>query len=112
MTRTYSGGRETEQPYFPLEAQCHISFPAQPWWINENVVHLSGADGYSHGRSQILPSYGTGNSLNSTQLSLFIGDLLQAIGSVMDLKWVGSGHLEVGQFCSAQGGFLFPSPPG
>ncbi|KIJ99521.1 hypothetical protein K443DRAFT_102086 [Laccaria amethystina LaAM-08-1] len=36
-------------------------------------------------------------------LSLFFGDLLQAIGSVMDLKWVGSGHLEVGQFCSAQG---------
>ena len=46
------------------------------------------------------------------QFSLFIADLLQAIGSVMYLKWVGSGHLEVGEFCSAQGGFLFASPPG
>lgn len=35
--------------------------------------------------------------------SLFIADLLQAISSVMDLKWVGSGHVEVGEFCSAQG---------
>jgi len=46
------------------------------------------------------------------QLSLFFADLLQAIGSVMDLKWVVSGHLEVGEFCSAQGDFLFSSPPG
>jgi uncharacterized membrane protein len=46
-----------------------------------------------------------------TQLSLFIADLLQAIGAAMDLKWVGSGHLEVGQFCSAQGDFLPASSP-
>lgn len=45
-------------------------------------------------------------------LSLFFSDLLQAIGTVMYLKWVGSGHVEVGKFCSAQGGFLFASPPG
>jgi len=43
-----------------------------------------------------------------TQLSLFFADLLQAIGSVMDLKWVVNGHLEVGEFCSAQGDFLLP----
>jgi len=36
-------------------------------------------------------------------LSLFFADLLQAIGAVTYLKWVGSGHLEVGEFCSAQG---------
>ena len=76
------------------------------------MVYLSETDGYSHGTSQILPSHGTGHSLNFTQLSLFIADLLQAIGSVMDLKWVGSGHLEVGEFCSAQGDFLFASLPG
>ena len=46
------------------------------------------------------------------QLSLFIADLLQAIGSVMDLKWVVKGHLEVGEFCSAQGDFLCASLPG
>jgi hypothetical protein len=45
------------------------------------------------------------------QLSLFFADLLQAIGAVTYLKWVGSGHLEVGEFCSAQGDFLFASPP-
>ncbi|KIK09770.1 hypothetical protein K443DRAFT_671094 [Laccaria amethystina LaAM-08-1] len=36
-------------------------------------------------------------------LSLFIADALQAIGAVMDLKWVGAGQVNIGQFCSAQG---------
>jgi len=34
---------------------------------------------------------------------LFIADALQAIGAVMDLKWIGTGQVEAGQFCSAQG---------
>jgi len=45
------------------------------------------------------------------QLSLFIADALQAIGAVMDLRWVGTGRVEAGQFCSAQGEFLFAFRP-
>jgi hypothetical protein len=29
--------------------------------------------------------------------------LIQAIGAVMDIKWVGEGKLEIGDFCTAQG---------
>jgi len=43
------------------------------------------------------------------QVSLFFADLLQAIGSVMHFKWVGSGHVEVGEVCSAQGDSLSAS---
>lgn len=36
-------------------------------------------------------------------LSLFIADALQAIGATADIKWVGVGQVQAGQFCSAQG---------
>ncbi|KAJ7282868.1 hypothetical protein C8J57DRAFT_53677 [Mycena rebaudengoi] len=36
-------------------------------------------------------------------LSLFVADLVQAIGAVMDVRWVHSGHVEAGAFCTAQG---------
>lgn len=36
-------------------------------------------------------------------LSLFVADLIQAIGAVMDVRWVHSGKVEVGAFCTAQG---------
>ncbi|KAJ7451761.1 hypothetical protein B0H11DRAFT_2075009 [Mycena galericulata] len=36
-------------------------------------------------------------------LSLFVADLIQAIGAVMDLHWVHSGRVDIGAFCTAQG---------
>ncbi|KAJ6629520.1 hypothetical protein B0H10DRAFT_1776278 [Mycena sp. CBHHK59/15] len=36
-------------------------------------------------------------------LSLFVADLIQAIGAVMDARWVHAGKVEVGAFCTAQG---------
>ncbi|KAJ7693375.1 hypothetical protein B0H17DRAFT_1059942 [Mycena rosella] len=36
-------------------------------------------------------------------LSLFVADLIQAIGAVMDVHWVHNGKVEVGSFCTAQG---------
>ncbi|KAJ7736825.1 hypothetical protein B0H16DRAFT_1572738 [Mycena metata] len=36
-------------------------------------------------------------------LSLFAADLVQAVGAVMDIKWVHSGVVAVGPFCTAQG---------
>jgi len=45
------------------------------------------------------------------QLSLFIADALQAIGAVMNIKWVGTGQVKSGRFCSAQGEFLFAFQP-
>jgi len=35
--------------------------------------------------------------------SLLIGDILQAIGIVLSLKWVHDGKVEIGSFCNAQG---------
>jgi hypothetical protein len=37
------------------------------------------------------------------QFSLFLADALQAIGGVLDLKWISDGKVEVGAFCDAQG---------
>jgi hypothetical protein len=34
---------------------------------------------------------------------LFVADTLQAIGGAVNAKWVGSGKVEVGSFCDAQG---------
>ncbi|KAF8971117.1 hypothetical protein BDZ97DRAFT_1651830 [Flammula alnicola] len=35
--------------------------------------------------------------------SLFSADVLQAIGAVMDIRWIEQGKVEVGRFCNAQG---------
>ncbi|PPQ83623.1 hypothetical protein CVT25_006308 [Psilocybe cyanescens] len=35
--------------------------------------------------------------------SLFSADVLQAIGAVMDVKWVHDGRVQIGHFCNAQG---------
>ncbi|KAH9484981.1 hypothetical protein JR316_0001885 [Psilocybe cubensis] len=35
--------------------------------------------------------------------SLFAADVLQAIGAVMDVKWVHDGRVQIGRFCDAQG---------
>jgi len=44
-------------------------------------------------------------SLTYEQLSLLIADALQAIGGVLDAKWVIDGKVEVGTLCNAQGWF-------
>ncbi|KAF7376476.1 hypothetical protein MSAN_00063300 [Mycena sanguinolenta] len=36
-------------------------------------------------------------------LSLFVADLVQAMGAVMDIRWVNDGKVQVGVYCSAQG---------
>ncbi|KAJ7025872.1 hypothetical protein C8F04DRAFT_1126975 [Mycena alexandri] len=36
-------------------------------------------------------------------LSLFVGDLFQAVGAVVDIKWIHSGVLTVGPYCTAEG---------
>ncbi|KAF6763249.1 hypothetical protein DFP72DRAFT_801331 [Ephemerocybe angulata] len=35
--------------------------------------------------------------------SLFLADLIQSIGTVLNAKWVSQGKVEVGEFCTAQG---------
>ncbi|KAJ7893850.1 hypothetical protein B0H14DRAFT_2559484 [Mycena olivaceomarginata] len=41
--------------------------------------------------------------LTSKQLSLFLGDLFQSLGVVMDLRWINDGIVRVGDLCTAQG---------
>ncbi|KAF9467367.1 hypothetical protein BDZ94DRAFT_1249167 [Collybia nuda] len=36
-------------------------------------------------------------------LSLFVADFVQALGAVMDIKWIRDGKVEIGAFCTAQG---------
>jgi hypothetical protein len=37
------------------------------------------------------------------QLSLFIADLIQALGAIVNVKWLNEGKVFVGPLCSAQG---------
>ncbi len=43
------------------------------------------------------------DSFNVIKLSLFAADFLQALGAVLDIKWINEGVVEVGSFCTAQG---------
>ncbi|KAI5123998.1 hypothetical protein M0805_006408 [Coniferiporia weirii] len=36
-------------------------------------------------------------------LSLFVADMMQAVGAFMDVRWVHKGSVEIGRFCTAQG---------
>ncbi|KIY72530.1 hypothetical protein CYLTODRAFT_388656 [Cylindrobasidium torrendii FP15055 ss-10] len=41
-------------------------------------------------------------------LSLFAADFLQGLGAILDIKWVSTGNVAVGSFCTAQGLPLSP----
>ncbi|KAJ3517235.1 hypothetical protein NLJ89_g633 [Agrocybe chaxingu] len=41
--------------------------------------------------------------MDNLMFSLFLADILQAIGAVMDIKWIQEGKVEAGGFCDAQG---------
>jgi hypothetical protein len=37
------------------------------------------------------------------QLSLFTGDLVQAVGALLQIRWIDAGKVQVGSFCTVQG---------
>lgn len=41
--------------------------------------------------------------LKPAKLSLFVADILQAIGASLDVRWVHRGIVEEGGYCNAQG---------
>jgi len=41
--------------------------------------------------------------IHDLQFSLICADIVQAIGMVLNLKWVIEGKVEIGVFCNAQG---------
>lgn len=41
--------------------------------------------------------------IGDLKASLLIADIVQAIGAVLSLKWIKSGKVEVGPFCTSQG---------
>ena len=41
----------------------------------------------------------------NTQVSLLLSDLLQALGGILDFKWVAQGSVTCGSSCTAQGSF-------
>lgn len=41
--------------------------------------------------------------LTPAQLNLFFSDLVQALGAVMDIRWIHNGVVKTGGFCTAQG---------
>ncbi|EJD52474.1 hypothetical protein AURDEDRAFT_142434 [Auricularia subglabra TFB-10046 SS5] len=43
------------------------------------------------------------NHIDAYLLSLLFSDLLHALGSIMDLRWVAEGEVYCGDYCSAQG---------
>jgi hypothetical protein len=51
------------------------------------------------------------NLAHASQLSLFAADFVQALGAVMDIKWIKDGKVEIGTFCTAQGKSLHAKQP-
>lgn len=45
------------------------------------------------------------------QLSLFLADLLQAIGAAIDARWAHTGTVRIGPLCTAQGMLRLIYPP-
>ena len=43
------------------------------------------------------------NPVDIYMLSLFTFDLIQAVGTVLDVKWVNEGMVYTGTYCTAQG---------
>jgi hypothetical protein len=44
----------------------------------------------------------------SVQLSLFTADFVQALGVVLEIRWIDAGKVRIGSFCTAQGQALPP----
>jgi hypothetical protein len=43
------------------------------------------------------------------KIFLFLADMVQAVGAVMDIRWIHRGEVVAGQFCTTQG--FYPSLP-
>lgn len=39
----------------------------------------------------------------SLQFSIFLGEAIQALGELLNIKWVNDGKVEIGAFCTTQG---------
>jgi hypothetical protein len=50
---------------------------------------------YFHSPANIL--------LTVRQLSLFLYDVLQAMGGILDIRWANNGIVTIGSYCTAQG---------
>ncbi|KZT30679.1 hypothetical protein NEOLEDRAFT_1186492 [Neolentinus lepideus HHB14362 ss-1] len=61
----------------------------------------------AYGAVKIIPGasrkWRTGTHVHFYFLSLLISDLIQAIGGIMDIRWIVKAKVEVGPFCTAQG---------
>jgi hypothetical protein len=68
---------------------------------NKQTTCIPRTHGFAHGEE--LVACCVSRLTDITQFSLFTADVLQAIGSVMSIKWVHEGKVEVGKFCNAQG---------
>jgi hypothetical protein len=51
---------------------------------------------------RVLPTFYISVNFLS-QLSLLVADLVQALGTIMDIRWIHKGIVRVGGFCTAQG---------
>ncbi|TFK56974.1 hypothetical protein OE88DRAFT_1730405 [Heliocybe sulcata] len=61
----------------------------------------------AYGAVKIVPGasrkWRTGTHVHFYFLSLLLSDLIQAIGGMMDIRWIVKSNVEVGPFCTAQG---------
>ncbi|EPQ60547.1 hypothetical protein GLOTRDRAFT_135219 [Gloeophyllum trabeum ATCC 11539] len=61
----------------------------------------------AYGAVKIIPGssrkWRTGTHVHFYFLSLLVSDLIQAIGGIMDIRWIVKSNVEGGSFCTAQG---------
>ena len=50
-----------------------------------------------------LPSLTSSSTTPSLQFSIFLGEAIQALGELLNIKWVNDGKVEIGAFCTTQG---------
>ena len=77
---------------------------AHPKYLEGWFASLPHTNGLAHGEypfSSYFSPWPT--NLSEYKFSLFLADLLLAVGDVMNFKWINEGTVQVGKFCTVQG---------
>ena len=82
------------------QEECHV---ANATHLPGQVTFISPTDGLVNGMDYINILFMSRIPKRDSQFSLICADIVQALGMILNLKWIVEGKVEIGGFCNAQG---------
>ncbi|KAF8893529.1 hypothetical protein BD779DRAFT_1506741 [Infundibulicybe gibba] len=103
----FSGIICTSEEYSRKDSSIHCLSRGQSIGLTlvaeSGFVSLIARNVARHINTRHAPSGKLSGTMDIFMLSLFSADFIQAVGAVMDVKWINDGKVQIGGYCTAQG---------